>query len=108
LLLFLKPFIFFFLFQKIADFGLAAQLKRPDERHMTLCGTPNFISPEVAGRSSHGMETDVWSLGCMLYTMLVGRPPFETEGVRGTLSKVMRAQYDVRIGSCNSGEFLLD
>ncbi|XP_037774914.1 serine/threonine-protein kinase PLK4-like [Penaeus monodon] len=36
---------------KIADFGLATQLRRPDDRHMTMCGTPNYISPEVATRS---------------------------------------------------------
>ena len=33
--------------QKIADFGLATQLTRPDEKHLTMCGTPNYISPEV-------------------------------------------------------------
>ena len=33
--------------KKIADFGLATQLSRPDEKHMTMCGTPNYISPEV-------------------------------------------------------------
>ena len=31
--------------QKIADFGLAAQLKGPDEKHYTMCGTPNYIAP---------------------------------------------------------------
>ncbi len=50
---------------KIADFGLATQLKLPSEKHFTMCGTPNYISPEVATRSAHGLESDVWSLGCM-------------------------------------------
>ncbi|CAN7939809.1 unnamed protein product [Ixodes hexagonus] len=60
---------------KIADFGLATQLKGPWERHTTLCGTPNFMSPEVASRDPHGLEADVWSLGVMLHTFLLGRPP---------------------------------
>jgi len=34
--------------QRIADFGLATQLTRPDEKHMTMCGTPNYISPEAS------------------------------------------------------------
>lgn len=38
---------FFFSPKRIADFGLATQLSRPDEKHMTMCGTPNYISPEV-------------------------------------------------------------
>lgn len=78
---------------KIADFGLATQLKRPDERHMTMCGTPNYISPEVVSRTSHGLPADVWSVGCMLYTLLVGRPPFETDAVQSTLNKVVMSEY---------------
>ncbi|XP_014275919.1 serine/threonine-protein kinase PLK4 [Halyomorpha halys] len=80
---------------KIADFGLATQLSRPDEKHMTMCGTPNYISPEVATRSSHGLEADVWGLGCMLYTLLVGKPPFDTDAVKSTLTKVVMADYEV-------------
>ncbi|KAF7278138.1 hypothetical protein GWI33_008755 [Rhynchophorus ferrugineus] len=80
---------------KIADFGLATQLTRPDEKHMTMCGTPNFISPEVATRGSHGLEVDVWSLGCLLYTLLVGSPPFDTQGVKSTLTRVVMASYNL-------------
>ncbi|ERL89652.1 hypothetical protein D910_07017 [Dendroctonus ponderosae] len=80
---------------KIADFGLATQLSRPDEKHRTMCGTPNFISPEVATRGSHGLEVDVWGLGCLLYTLLVGLPPFETNGVKSTLTRVVMASYSL-------------
>jgi polo-like kinase 4 len=80
---------------KIADFGLATQLSRPDEKHMTLCGTPNYISPEVASRASHGLPADVWGLGCMLYTFLVGRPPFDTDGVKSTLTRVCLADFEL-------------
>ncbi|EDW18870.1 uncharacterized protein Dmoj_GI13469 [Drosophila mojavensis] len=78
---------------KIADFGLATQLKRPDERHMTMCGTPNYISPEVVSHMSHGLPADLWSVGCMLYTLLVGRPPFDTDAVQSTLNKVVHSDY---------------
>lgn len=78
---------------KIADFGLATQLKRADEKHMTMCGTPNYISPEVVSRSSHGLPADVWGLGCMFYTLLVGRPPFDTDGVQSTLTKVVLSDF---------------
>ncbi|KAM9329358.1 serine/threonine-protein kinase PLK4 [Gastrophryne carolinensis] len=80
---------------KIADFGLAAQLKLPNEKHFTMCGTPNYIAPEIATRSAHGLESDVWSLGCMLYTFLVGRPPFDTDTVKKTLGKIVLADYEI-------------
>ena len=78
---------------KIADFGLATQLSRFDEKHLTLCGTPNYISPEVASRASQGLPVDVWGLGCMMYTLLVGRPPFDTDGIKSTLTKVVMSDF---------------
>lgn len=60
-----------------------------------MCGTPNFISPEVASRGSHGLEADVWGLGCLLYTLLVGTPPFDTQAVRSTLTRVVMASYEL-------------
>lgn len=80
---------------KIADFGLATQLNGPDEKHVTMCGTPNYISPEVASRDFHGLPADVWGLGCMLYTLLVGSPPFHTQHVKTTLNKVINADYKI-------------
>ena len=51
----------------------------------TICGTPNFIAPEVLQREGHGPEADIWALGCLLYTLLVGKPPFETTCLRVSL-----------------------
>lgn len=36
----------------------------------TLCGTPNYIAPEVLGKKGHSYEVDVWSLGCIVYVFL--------------------------------------
>ncbi|MGH0136815.1 UNVERIFIED_CONTAM: hypothetical protein FKN15_013332 [Acipenser sinensis] len=80
---------------KIADFGLATQLQLPNEKHFTMCGTPNYISPEIVTHSAHGLESDVWSLGCMFYAFLVGRPPFDTDTVKHTLNKVVLAEYEM-------------
>ncbi|KAL7060955.1 hypothetical protein AAHC03_09322 [Spirometra sp. Aus1] len=79
---------------KIADFGLATKIE-PGEEHTTMCGTPNYISPEVASRGQQILETDVWSLGCMLYTLVVGRPPFDTREVRSTLNRVIAVDYEL-------------
>ncbi|XP_011208074.2 serine/threonine-protein kinase PLK4 [Bactrocera dorsalis] len=80
---------------KIGDFGLATQLKWPDEKHMTMCGTPNYISPEVVTRAPHGLPADVWGLGCMFYTLLVGHPPFDTDAVQSTLNKVVKSDFQI-------------
>src|SRR5690606_21755641 len=49
---------------KIGDFGLAAALVSDDDRKTTMCGTPNYIAPEVLDSKEsggHGMEVDLWS-----------------------------------------------
>lgn len=82
---------------KIADFGLATLDQPGGEKHMTLCGTPNYISPEVASRASHGLAVDVWGLGCLLYTLLVGKPPFDTDAVKSTLARVVNVDFTVSV-----------
>lgn len=80
---------------KISDFGLATEDQPLHGKHMTLCGTPNYISPEVAMHSPHGLETDVWGLGCLLYALLTGRPPFDTNAVKSTLTQVVMGGYTI-------------
>ena len=58
---------------KLCDFGLATSIEHPDEEHFTLCGTPNYIAPEIALQQSHGFPVDIWSLGCLFYSMLTGK-----------------------------------
>lgn len=79
---------------KIADFGLATQLTHTTANR-TLCGTPNFIAPEMAARGAHGLPIDVWGFGCTLYAILVGRPPFDQNDVQSTLTHVVIGGYDV-------------
>ncbi|XP_023238331.1 serine/threonine-protein kinase PLK4-like [Centruroides sculpturatus] len=79
---------------KIADFGMSAIFQSNDV-HMTLCGTPNFISPEMLTKRRHGFKTDCWSLGCLLYTLLVGKPPFDTRNVKSTFARVMKTDYKI-------------
>ncbi|TPX36160.1 hypothetical protein SmJEL517_g01652 [Synchytrium microbalum] len=78
---------------KIADFGLAVKLSEPDGEQKTMCGTPNYISPEIVSRQPYGLMSDVWSLGCMVVTLLTGTPPFESSAVKQTLDRVSRVDY---------------
>jgi len=85
---------------KIGDFGLATKVDYAGERKKTLCGTPNYIAPEVLGKKGHSYEVDVWSIGCILYTLLVGKPPFETQTLKDTYSRIKKNEYHIpsRIG----------
>lgn len=59
---------------KLGDFGLATRLEFPGEKKRTICGTPNYIAPEILdGKVGHSYEVDVWSLGVILYTLLIGK-----------------------------------
>ncbi|XP_077428247.1 serine/threonine-protein kinase PLK1 [Vanacampus margaritifer] len=80
---------------KIGDFGLATKIEFDGERKKTLCGTPNYIAPEILSKKGHSYEVDVWSLGCILYTLLVGKPPFETSCLKETYSRIKKNNYTI-------------
>lgn len=50
----------------LGDFGLATKVEYDGERKKTLCGTPNYIAPEVLSKKGHSFEVDVWSIGCIM------------------------------------------
>ena len=73
---------------KLGDFGLAAKLEFDEQKRKTVCGTPNYIAPEILEKKGHSYEVDIWSLGVVLYTLLFGKPPFETNDVKLTYKKI--------------------
>uniref|UniRef100_A0A8C9EL60 Serine/threonine-protein kinase PLK n=1 Tax=Pavo cristatus TaxID=9049 RepID=A0A8C9EL60_PAVCR len=77
---------------KVGDFGLARALD-PVSACRTICGTPNYLAPEVLLRQGHGPESDVWSLGCVMYTLLCGNPPFETLDLKETYRYIKQVDY---------------
>ncbi|VDP91079.1 unnamed protein product [Echinostoma caproni] len=80
---------------KIGDFGLASRIVHDGEKKKTLCGTPNYIAPEVLTKGGHSFEVDCWSLGCILYTLLVGKPPFETNELEKTYTRIKHNEYQI-------------
>ena len=54
----------------------------------TICGTPNYFAPEVLYGTGHSYEVDIWAVGVIIYTLLIGKPPFETRDVKTTYSKI--------------------
>ena len=91
---------------KLGDFGLATKLEFDGERKSTVCGTPNYIAPEIIdGQYGHSYEVDVWSLGVLTFTMLVGKPPFETSDIKSTYKKIRACAYSFPSGVKPSKEF---
>ena len=61
---------------KLADFGLARILRRPNEVFRTFTGSPFYLAPEVWGKEGYTARADIYSCGVVLYEMLTGDPPF--------------------------------
>ena len=85
---------------KVGDFGLATKLDFEGERKRTVCGTPNYIAPEILdGKTGHSYEVDIWSLGVIIYTLIIGRPPFETSEVKTTYKRIKMNAYSFPDGA---------
>jgi len=73
---------------KLTDFGFAKVLE-PGTRTYTLCGTPEYIAPEVLLNKGHGKPVDWWTLGILIYEMICGQPPFCDEDPMGIYQKIL-------------------
>jgi len=85
---------------KVGDFGLAAELTRRCERRNTMCGTPNYVAPEIlqqkeTHKEGHSFEVDIWAVGIILYILLIGKPPFESANVNTTYRKIECNSYSI-------------
>jgi len=72
---------------KLVDFGLAKQLL--SGKTWTLCGTPDYLAPEIILNEGHDLAVDYWALGVLIYEMVVGAPPFYAEDPMEVYEKIL-------------------
>ncbi|OHT02504.1 CAMK family protein kinase [Tritrichomonas foetus] len=79
---------------KVADFGLSAQLEDDDDKRMTICGTPGYLSPEVIDhQDGQTYSVDIWATGVCTFLMLTGRQPFQSKDKHQTYRKIKQVNY---------------
>lgn len=84
---------------KVTDFGFARVIE-PKERLTDLCGTPGYLAPELLRASwyenaeGYGKEVDLWACGVIMYTLLVGFPPFWHRKQMVMLRNIMAGKYE--------------
>lgn len=62
----------------LTDFGFAKRIIKGSKSY-TMCGTPEYIAPEIIAQSGHTGAVDWWALGVLIYEMVAGTPPFQDE-----------------------------
>jgi len=76
---------------KVADFGWCVHA--PSSRRSTVCGTLDYLPPEMIENGQHDAMVDIWSLGVLLYEFLVGHPPFEAKDQAETFRRITNVIY---------------
>jgi polo-like kinase 1 len=78
---------------KLGDFGLSTKLDINDPCASTIVGTPNYLAPEILTKKGYSTKGDIWALGCCLYAMYYGRPPFDSSEVKTTYRNIKARSF---------------
>ncbi|ODV60050.1 Pkinase-domain-containing protein [Ascoidea rubescens DSM 1968] len=77
---------------KLADFGLSKQIW--ELKTKTPCGTVGYVAPEIVKDEKYSKKVDLWALGCVLYTLLCGFPPFYDDKIDVLTVKISKGEFE--------------
>ncbi|KAG7391926.1 hypothetical protein PHYPSEUDO_003132 [Phytophthora pseudosyringae] len=80
---------------QLADFGWSSANVTAASRRDTLCGTLDYLSPEMIRGEKYDESVDIWAVGIIMYELLVGKPPFEAPGQNETIELITEGQLRV-------------
>jgi p70 ribosomal S6 kinase len=80
---------------KLTDFGLCKESILGDEKTHTFCGTVEYMAPEILARTGHNKAVDWWSLGTLMFDMLIGTPPFCAENRKKTIERILGGKLNI-------------
>ena len=92
---------------KICDFGNSTTIKFNGEQKKTSYGSLNYIAPEIVAKAFHSYEVDIWSVGCIMHTLLVGHPPFHSETKEEVAEKILGCKYSLPPSTSHSAAEML-
>lgn len=80
---------------KIGDFGLAIRTDDPRLRSCSLCGTTNYLAPEIISRRGFQFCSDIWAVGVIAYILTHGYKPFEDINIFATYARIESVDYQL-------------
>ncbi|KAG0043127.1 pkb-activating kinase-like protein [Gryganskiella cystojenkinii] len=91
------------MYVKLTDFGTAKMLETTEDgpnsdRANSFVGTAEYVSPELLTEKAACKSSDLWALGCIIYQLLAGRPPFKGSNEYQTFQKIVKLEYAFPLG----------
>lgn len=87
---------------RLTDFGFSREYSTNEPNLSTQCGSPAYLSPEIVKGHSYTAASDYWSVGVMLFAMIVGKLPFQDETIKGIMNKIVNSNptYPPFVSEC--------